>query len=98
MATLYIWEFSKVYQGQPGINLAKVPGVAQQTVALSGSAAASNAFSASTVFIRVTSDTTCSIDIGPIAKASTSTPRMSANTVEYFAVNPGDVLSAITNS
>ena len=98
MATLYIWEFSKVYQGQPGINLTKAPGVAQQTVALSGSAAASNTFSASTVFIRVTSDTTCSIDIGPVPAATTSSPRFYANTVEYFAVNPGDVLSAITNT
>ena len=98
MSVLYIWEFSKVYQGQPGIPVAKAPGVAQQTVGISGSAAASSEFNAQTSFIRVTTDATCSIDIGPMAKASTSTPRMSANTVEYFAVNPGDVLSVVENS
>jgi hypothetical protein len=78
--------------------MAKAPGIAKQTVSLSGSAAESAKFNAETTFIRVTTDTTCSIDIGEEANATTSTPRMYANTVEYFAVNPGDILSAIENS
>lgn len=98
MATLYIWEFSKLFQPEPSINMAKAPGVAQQKVSLSGSAAVSSQFNAQTTFIRVTTDTTCSIDIGPEAAATTSSPRMYANTVEYFEVNPGDVLSAVANS
>lgn len=97
MAVVYIWEFSEIVQRGP-VMIGKTPGVTTQTVNIGGASAQSAAFSRGTSYIRVHTDAICSINIGANAVASATTPRMAANTTEYFGVNPGDVLAVITNN
>lgn len=97
MAVIYIWEFSEIVQRGP-IMIGKTPGVTQQTVNIGANSAQSNPFNRATSYIRVETDATCSINIGPNAIATTTTARMKQDTTEYFGVNSGDVLACITNS
>jgi len=96
-ATLYIEEFS-----QPRVvyyQAASTPGVAKQTVAISGSSTQSAAFSGYTVLIRVHADSICSVEIGGASPTATTTSmRMTAGQTEYFIVNPGDKLAVISNT
>ena len=98
MAVAYISEFAAL-ANVDGCNIAMMPPLAQQTVAI-GAEADSNAFNASTRFIRVHVDAVCSIAIGLTPTATTSMLRMSADSTEYFAVplNAGYKISVITNS
>jgi hypothetical protein len=95
MATLYIAEFETLGVGG---NLAPMPPVTEQTRSLSGSSAQSSAFNAKTRYVRLTTDAICSIAFGANPTATTSNMRFPANHAEYFAVQPGDKLAAITNS
>lgn len=98
MAVVYISEFSSL-ANVVGCNIAMMPPIAQQTVAI-GAETDSNAFNASTRFIRVHADAICSIAVGLTPTASTTTLRMSADSTEYFGVplNSGYKLSVITNT
>ena len=98
MAVAYISEFAAL-ANVDGCNIAMMPPLAQQTVAI-GAEADSSAFNASTRFIRVHVDAVCSIAIGLTPTATTSMLRMSADSTEYFAVplNAGYKISVITNS
>lgn len=98
MAVCYISEFSDLAHVKT-CNVAMMPPLAEQTVAI-GAEADSNAFNASTRFIRVHVDAICSIAIGLTPTASTSTLRMAANTTEYFGVprGAGYKISVITNT
>lgn len=98
MAVAYISEFAAL-ANVDGCNIAMMPPLAQQTVAI-GAETDSSAFNASTRFIRVHVDAVCSIAIGLTPTATTSMLRMSADSTEYFAVplNAGYKISVITNS
>ncbi len=98
MAVCYISEFAAL-ANVTGANIAMMPPLAQQTVAI-GAETDSNAFNASTRYIRVHVDAICSIAVGVTPTASTSMLRMSAESTEYFAVplNGGYKLSVITNT
>ena len=104
MAIVHIAEFSQLltlagYTGQ----MAQTPAIAYQVLTTSASSVQSNPFNAATRSIRVHTDTVASIDIrtNPVAVVSGSagaTMRMGPNQTEYFGVNPGDKLAAITDT
>jgi hypothetical protein len=98
MAVCYITEFAAL-ANVTGANIAMMPPIAQQTVAI-GAEADSSAFNAATRYIRVHVDAICSIAIGVTPTATTSMLRMGAGDTEYFGVplNGGYKLSVITNS
>lgn len=100
MATLYISEFAA--KGRDGNNnlveAAMLPEVVTQTVAVSGSSAASAAFNALTGIVRLVSDATCSIVVGPNPTATTTSLRLFANQPEYFSVKPGNKIAVISNT
>ena len=98
MAVIFITEFAAL-ANVTGCNIAMMPPLAEQTVAI-GAETDSNAFNAHTRFIRVHNDAICSIAIGLTPTASTTTMRLPADSIEYFAVplNAGYKLSVITNT
>lgn len=96
MAVLYITEFAQLAPqpvGQTG-QVAMQPPLAEQTVSLSSTSAASNAFNSQTRFVRLHTDTICAVEFGtsPTAVGSgggSPTARMAANQTEYFGVPAG---------
>lgn len=100
MASLYISEYQSqpiIRNGQMG-GVALEPAIAVQKVALTGTSAQSSAFNAKTKFVRLHTDAICSILFGADPTAAATSPRMAANTTEYFGVNAGDKVAGITNS
>jgi hypothetical protein len=97
MAVCYIAEFADIAH-LDGCPVAMMPPLAEQTVAI-GAEADSSAFNASTRYIRVHNDAICSIAIGLTPTATTSTMRLPADSIEYFAVprGAGYKISVITN-
>ena len=102
MATLYVTEFSDVLKGiGAGQNVGQIalaPGpVASQKFTISGTTAQSAAFNSATRFVRLQTDTACYVIFGssPTALTAQSMP-LAANAPEYFAVNGGDKVAAIT--
>lgn len=101
MATLYITEFQYMENANDigGVpQIAKLPGVASQTVAISGSSAQSSAFNVLTRFVRVTTDIACHVAVGANPTATTSLMRMGPDSVEYFGVTPGHKLAVIAGA
>lgn len=112
MAVLYITELETLGNPSEGGNaqIAHMPPVAEQTLGISGSSAASSAFNTATRFIRLETDTNCSICIGPCSPVAQSvsstqtgagalgTARLSAGVPEYFGVTPGMKVAAITTT
>lgn len=96
MAVLYISEFSSLAK-LADIQVAMMPPLAQQTVAI-GVEAKSSAFGANTRFARVHCDAACSIVIGQSPTATTAALRLAADHTEYFGVQPGHRLSVIANT
>lgn len=111
MAVLYITELEAL--GTPSVGghlpIAYVPPVTEQTLAISGSSAASAAFSGQTRFVRLTCDVTCSLAFGPTptaqsvsgtqtGAAAVGTARLPAGEVEYFAVSPNHKVAVISTS
>lgn len=100
MATLYIAEFANIAgigtQDPPIVGL---PPIAEQTVAIGATTAASSPFNTATRIIRVTTDSVCSIKVGaPTPTAAITNARLAANSVEYFAVPPGYEVAVIANT
>lgn len=98
---LYVTEYSDIGQTVRGAaQLAKEPVVAEQVVDYSGGVASSSAFNASTTYVRIHTDSICSISFGTAPTATTSMRRMPADSTEYFAVPPGlsYKVSAISNT
>lgn len=91
MAVLYITEYAGLMpspvggQGQVPME----PPLAEQTVAIGGSTAASNAFNSQTRLIRLHTNSICSVEVGTAPTASTTTGRMAANQTEYRGVPLG---------
>jgi len=101
MATLYVAEFVSVGgTSNFGVQGAQVAPVAEQTVSIGGSSTPSNAFNASTTFVRIHTDAICSIAFGTSPTATTSKMRLAAGQTEYFSVpaNAGYKVAVITNS
>lgn len=96
MATLYITEYTAILDDRVQIPIE--PPVVNQTVAIGASHAESAAFSASTRVIRIHSDAICSVLIGAAPVATTTDGRFAANQTEFRGVQPGMVLSVITNT
>lgn len=102
MATIYITEYTELgWVGAFGNKLAMMPvepAVADQNVAIGSSSAASAAFNAATKFIRVNTDSACSIAIGATPVAVATAHRLAANETDYYVVTPGQKLAVITNT
>lgn len=99
MAVVYITEYAA--QAADAANrlapMPKEPAVTTQTVAI-GVEAKSSAFNTLTRMIRVHTDAVCSVLVGTSPTATTSSPRMAADTTEYFGVEPGQQISVISNT
>jgi len=97
MATLYITEFLPRSTGT--FQVAVIPPVAEQTVAIGISSVASAAFNSNTGLVRLCCDSPCSVAWGLAPIASSTTCRLPANGVEYFNVSsPGMKVAVITNN
>ncbi len=92
MAKLYITEYSGQKDGLPnGLPLA------EQAITFSTSTQ-SAALQTGTKFVRVHTDSLCSIAMGLNPTATTSTQRMIAGQTEYFGVAGGIKIAAVTNT
>jgi hypothetical protein len=92
MAKLYVTEYNDY-----NLNSAQEPPVAVQAFTYS-TTTQSSAFAAGTRLIRVHTDSICSVLVGRNPTATTSSPRMAAGTTEYFSVEAGLKIAAVTNS
>ena len=95
MATVYITEFPPMIVNT--IQIAVLPPIIEQTVAIGGAAVLSNFFHPATGVIRVHADAVCSISVGFAPLATSANMRLAANSTEYFSVRPGERMSVITN-
>jgi hypothetical protein len=99
MATLYISEYADVYRAPDGVLIPQEPSITDQTMTPAVGASQSSAFSPTTRFVRVNTDTACSLKFGTNPTATTTNKRMFASIVgECFAVPVGQSykLSVIT--
>jgi hypothetical protein len=101
MAVLYVTEYSTMGRDPNGVaSMAQEPPMAEQTVAIGGGSLQSVAFQPATRFVRLHTDSVCSIEFGPNPTATTTTARMAANQTEYYAVPQGSAfkVAVISNS
>jgi hypothetical protein len=100
MAYIYINEYNAT--GAIGtLPITAPPGraLARQQVAISGTSTPSAAFNAFTNMIMVSTDSICSITIGPPTPVAVMTyERMAANETRFYVVVPGDELAVISNT
>lgn len=96
-ATLYVSEFTQTAPRLSGLPLAQAPAAVLQNVAVSGTSAQSSAFSSATRLVRLFADAAMCVVVGGTSPTATITSQpMAANQTEYFLVNPGDKVAAIT--
>lgn len=93
--TLYIAEFQGAPPGSVYYQAAKVPVLAQSTVAISGVQAQSNAFTSTTGLVRIQCDVACNVNFGVNPGVTTTMMRLGAGQTEYFVVNAGDKVAVI---
>lgn len=100
MTTLYVAEFATVGgTSNFGVAGGLVPPIREQTCTIAAtSTPVSSGFTQNTAFVRLHSDSICSVAFGTTPTASTSTMRMAAGQTEYFAVAPGQKVAAIVNT
>jgi hypothetical protein len=109
MATLYIWEAASMTFLPNAVGMMMMlPAKAKQTLAIGGSSVQSAPFGSlwspplpldgRTIFLRVQTDSTCSIACGLNPTATVTEGRMAGNQTEYFGVFPGYVLAVIANT
>lgn len=97
-ASAYISEYAALGQTSSGTataQIATLPPFVDQKVTFTGTAGASAAFGVKTKFIRLHCDAACSYSVS--GTATTSNARLPADVIEYFGVQPGQVLSVIAN-
>ena len=103
MAVLYVSEFAQLVMTPNGLApIAQQPSLRDQTVAIgSGSVTPMYPFLPATKFVRLNTDSICSIAFGPFSSvvASATTARMSAQQTEYFGIpqNSSWSVAVITN-
>jgi hypothetical protein len=109
MSNLYITEYRGVGTNASADNgmsvqAAKAPALAEQKVSFTGTPGLSAAFGANTRLVRIHVDGIASIRFsradaaGAGSNAAVTNKRMAADATEYFAVDPGMFVSAITNT
>ena len=101
MAVLYITEYAETgITNRTTVAAAQEPPLATQTVAIGVSSVQSSAFNAATRLVRLHTDAICSVLMGTNPTAAATSPRMAANSTEYFTVEPGRGLkvAVITNT
>lgn len=100
MASLYVTEYAG--NAVPGPNGAQVaPGIplATQKITIGGTSTASSAFNAQTKLVRLHADAICSFLFGAASPTAAATDsRLAADQTEYFSVQGGGFVAAITNT
>ena len=91
MAKLWITEFDAM----PQAPLGKLPPVAAQVVTFT-TTTQSSALNVNTRFVRVISDADCHIASAADPTATTSNMKIVAGSAEYFGVNAGYKIAAVT--
>jgi hypothetical protein len=96
MSTLYVTELKASGNSESGsqMQMAKQPPVTDQTVTFTTSTQ-SAAFNADTRFVRLHPKNNCHVAFGASPTATTSNMPMLADSVEYFAVIPGQKLAVV---
>ena len=100
MSKLYITEHRRLTRSDDG-HIMQIPGeygVDQTPVDFSGGAAQSAAFAATTKYISICPDATCSIAFGVSPTATANNRRIPQNFFGYFPVFGGDKLSVVGNT
>lgn len=99
MASLYISEYIRMPSDHRGlVPAAETPAVTTQKITISGTSAQSAAFGATTKFVRLHTDTICSVLFGADPTATANHMRMAADQTEYFGVVAGQKLAVISNT
>lgn len=106
MAVLYVTEFSKLgFSSNAGqlVQAPFAPPLADSRVTFTAASTALGVtFSATTLFVMLNTDATCSLAFASAGAAAptatTSAHRMAANETRFYAVNPGGTLAAIVNT
>lgn len=103
MATLYVTEYATSGYKQIGgvtVQTPDEPPLAEQTVAIGASSAASSAFQTGTTVIRLHVDTVASLAIGLSPVATTSKQRFASGQTEFKSVPKGSgfQVAVIANS
>jgi hypothetical protein len=100
MATIYVSEHATMGIAANGVpQVASHPSLQAQSMAITaGSTTLPTPFTGATRFIRVHTDAICSIAIGSSPTAVTTKNRMSAESTEYYGVQPGDNIAVIANT
>jgi hypothetical protein len=91
MAKLYVTEFSDQGQTVRGpAPAARIDTYTEQTPVVIGAGSLQSAtFAATTLLVRLETDSICSIAFSTNPTATANTMRMNANDVEYFTLTPG---------
>lgn len=102
MAVLYITEYAGLMPSPVGGQgqIPMEPPLAEQTVAIGSSSAASVAFNSQTRLVRLHTDAICSVEFGTAPTATATKQRMAANQTEYKGVPLGASyeVAVITNT
>lgn len=99
MAYLYITEYDRLSDDKRSpAQAGSEPALAVQRVSISGSSGQSNAFNANTRFVRLHTDSICSVKFGANPTAAATDPRMAVDQTEYFGVVGGHKVAVITNT
>ena len=97
MATLWIREYPELPQQYLRMPAASEPGLVDQALTYT-TTAASNAFGANTRYVRLISDANFHFVFGASPTATTGAAKLTANAVEYFSVQPGHKVAAVTGT
>ena len=99
MASLYISEYSHMGVATDGVPV-PVEGtlVGRQKVSFTGTPGQSAAFGGTTRFIKITADGIFSYLVGSSPTATTSDFRVAADQIVFVGVEPGQKISAVTNT
>jgi len=99
MGTLYISEYIDLLViGGRAAPVVLEPAIAEQTVAIGGASKQSNPFQPTTRFVRLHSDSSCSVRFGADPTATNASGRLVAGQTEYRGVIGGLKLAVIANS
>lgn len=99
MATLNVTEINETGLQRPVApgSVAKIKGATMQNVSFTGTSGVSSAFASTTRMIRVFCTVACAVKIAATAPTAAATDVcIPANSPEYFEVDGGDFIAAIT--